>query len=287
MEQATVIYLTNIVIICILASMISQYWLRQGRSTAMFFWMISAWILALADVFFATRPILPNWAGRLVPTLLVTIGHAGLLLGARKTAGLQTRWWTLATAILLHGVGLTYFLFNSGHSQWRMVFNGIVWASFSIASCVSLRQGPKVFCASLFSPCRAFFLHGLFHCFRLIFATLCAMKGWTEAAAWLQVVSDFEVSFFMVALFVGLLMANLQMRNQELSNALAEVQTLNGLLPICAWCKKVRDDDGYWQRVEDYLTSRSQLKFTHGICTDCYNEQRPKKKQCTSVTPSE
>jgi len=283
MQQATVIYLTNIVIICILASMISHYWLRQGRSAAMFFWMVSAWILALADVFFATRPLLPHWAARLVPTMLVTIGHAGLLMGARKTAGLETRWWTLTTGILLHGAGLVYFLFNSGYSEWRMVFNGLVWAGFSISSCVSLRQGSSMFYRSLFSPARAFLWHGIFHCFRVVFASLCAMQNWDQAAEWLQVVSDYEVSFFMVALFVSLLTANLQMRNQELSNALAEVQTLTGLLPICAWCKKVRNDDGYWQRVEDYLASRSQLKFTHGICTDCYNEQRPKTKTCTSV----
>lgn len=283
MEQATVIYLTNIVIICILASMISHYWLRQGRSEAMFFWMASAWVLALADVFFAARPLLIHWVGRLVPTLLVTIGHAGLLMGARKTAGLKTRWWTLTVGVVLHGAGLVYFLLNSEHTEWRMVFNGIVWGAFSIASCVSLQKGPRMFCASLFSPCRAFFLHGAFHFFRLVFASLCVVQGWEQANVWLQVVSDFEVSFFMVALFVGLLVSNLQMRNEELSNALAEVQTLTGLLPICAWCKKVRDDDGYWQRVEDYLTSRSQLKFTHGICTDCFNEQRPKTKKCTSV----
>jgi len=58
---------------------------------------------------------------------------------------------------------------------------------------------------------------------------------------------------------------------------------LTGLLPICAWCKKVRNDEGYWQKVEDYLASRSGLKFTHGICSDCYKEQSPKSMKCTSV----
>ncbi|MFT3868575.1 MAG: hypothetical protein QM715_08755 [Nibricoccus sp.] len=280
MEQATVIYLTNIVIVCILASMITHYWVRQGRGTAMFYWMVSAWVLAVADVFFAVRPELPYWAGRIVPTLLVTIGHAGLLLGARQTAGLTTRWWTVTASIAVHAGGLVYFLNNDGHSQWRMVFNGIVWAAFSLASGYSLRQGSKVFYSSMFSPCRAFLCHGLFHCFRVVFASVCAVQGWDQAAEWLQVVSDYEVSFFMVALFVSLLTANLELRNLELSNALAEVHTLTGLLPICAWCKKVRDDDGYWQKVEDYLSVHSRIKFTHGICSDCFNEQRPKKHEC-------
>jgi len=247
----------------------------------MLFWMLAAWTLVVADVFFAVRPQLPNWAARIIPTLLVSLGHAGLLLGARKTAALETKWWAVVAPIALHAAGLFYFLRNDEHSEWRMVFNGIVWASFSFVSSWSLKKAPRAFWLSLFSPRTAFLWHGIFHCFRVVFASLCAVQGWDEIASWLQVVSDFEVSFFMVALFVSLLMANLQLRNEELSNALAEVHMLTGLLPICAWCKKVRNDNGYWQKVEDYLASHSRIKFTHGICADCFNEQRPSKLECT------
>jgi hypothetical protein len=281
MQQASAIYLTNIVIISILASMISHYWLRQGRAPAMFFWMAAAWVLVVADVFFALRPVLPRWASQIVPTMLVTIGHAGLLFGARKTALLTTKAFAVVSVVALHGAGLAYFLINENHSGWRMVFNGLVWAGFSFVSCWSLRQGPKPFCVSLFSPCKAFFWHGVFHCFRLAFASLCTVQDWPEAKMWLQLVSDFEVSFFMVALFVSLLTANLKLRNEELSKAMAEVRMLTGLLPICAWCKKVRNDDGYWQRVEDYLSANSRIKFTHGICSDCYEKERPRARECT------
>jgi AmiR/NasT family two-component response regulator len=57
--------------------------------------------------------------------------------------------------------------------------------------------------------------------------------------------------------------------NQELQAALDQVKTLNGLLPICASCKKIRDDSGYWQQVEVYLQQHSQAEFTHGLCPDC------------------
>ena len=98
---------------------------------------------------------------------------------------------------------------------------------------------------------------------------------WTEAAAALQTVGDLEASFFMVALFVSLLIAHIQSRNEELSRLLVEVQTLSGLLPICAWCRKVRTDDRYWQKMEEYFVSRSRVKFTHGVCVDCMKEQFP------------
>jgi PAS domain S-box-containing protein len=56
---------------------------------------------------------------------------------------------------------------------------------------------------------------------------------------------------------------------EELKDALKRVKTLNGLLPICASCKKIRNDGGYWEQVESYIRSRSNAEFTHGICPDC------------------
>lgn len=55
----------------------------------------------------------------------------------------------------------------------------------------------------------------------------------------------------------------------ELQAALSEVKTLSGILPICAWCKKVRDDEGYWHQVEAYVRDRSTAQFSHGICPAC------------------
>ena len=55
----------------------------------------------------------------------------------------------------------------------------------------------------------------------------------------------------------------------ELQEALAKVKTLSGLVPICAWCKKIRDDRGFWNEVEVYVQSRSDATFSHGICPDC------------------
>jgi DNA-binding response OmpR family regulator len=55
----------------------------------------------------------------------------------------------------------------------------------------------------------------------------------------------------------------------ELQEALAKVKLLSGMLPICAWCKKVRDDQNYWQEVECYVASHCEARFTHGICPAC------------------
>lgn len=69
--------------------------------------------------------------------------------------------------------------------------------------------------------------------------------------------------------------AQLRSRNTELQQALAQIKTLSGLLPICTHCKKVRDDRGYWQQVEVYIRDHSTLEFSHGLCPDCILELYP------------
>lgn len=60
-----------------------------------------------------------------------------------------------------------------------------------------------------------------------------------------------------------------QERAERLEHALREIRTLRGIVPICMQCKKIRDDDGYWQRVETYLRARTDVEFSHGLCPDC------------------
>ena len=61
----------------------------------------------------------------------------------------------------------------------------------------------------------------------------------------------------------------------DLQKALAEVKTLSGLLPICSHCKNVRDDKGYWNKIETYIHKRSGAEFSHGICPECAKKYYP------------
>jgi CheY-like chemotaxis protein len=67
------------------------------------------------------------------------------------------------------------------------------------------------------------------------------------------------------------LQQSLTQRVAELGEALANVKQLSGLLPICSYCKKIRDDRNYWQQVDDYVSSHSQATFSHSICPGCYD----------------
>jgi PAS domain S-box-containing protein len=71
----------------------------------------------------------------------------------------------------------------------------------------------------------------------------------------------------------------------ELRQALANVKSLSGLLPICAGCKKIRDDSGYWSQVECYVQEHSEATFTHGMCPDCIKKYYPELEEPDSLAP--
>ena len=74
------------------------------------------------------------------------------------------------------------------------------------------------------------------------------------------------------------LQVSLAERVAELEASAARMKELGGMLPICAWCKKVRDDQNYWQAVETYVASHSEVRFTHGICPACLEKEKAKSR---------
>lgn len=72
------------------------------------------------------------------------------------------------------------------------------------------------------------------------------------------------------------LVEELEKQRNELQKALEENKALRGIIPICSYCKKMRDDDGYWQQVEAYLSNLSDVSFTHGMCPECFEAVKKK-----------
>jgi ABC-type multidrug transport system fused ATPase/permease subunit len=93
-----------------------------------------------------------------------------------------------------------------------------------------------------------------------------------------------RLGFYVLIVFLFVRLKNELERRKELIAQLQEanrnIRTLRGLLPICAWCKKIRDDQGYWKQLEHYMEEQSEATFTHGICPECY-------KQITEGEPEE
>lgn len=81
------------------------------------------------------------------------------------------------------------------------------------------------------------------------------------------------------------LQQTLARRVAELQQALDEVKTLEGIIPICMYCKRIRDDQDFWGRVEAYISERSNAQFSHGVCPDCWTKEVAPELQRLKVTP--
>jgi DNA-binding response OmpR family regulator len=95
-----------------------------------------------------------------------------------------------------------------------------------------------------------------------------------EAGADDYVTKPFDPAELLARVQVGVRVVSLRealaSRVRELEQALSRVRRLHGLLPICSYCKKIRDDRNYWRQVESYISEHSDAAFSHGICPDCY-----------------
>ena len=100
----------------------------------------------------------------------------------------------------------------------------------------------------------------------LALGTLCAVDRKSH-----QLSAEQEEAMLVLARQVMALM-EFRRVSKHLAEALEHVKRLQGLLPICAWCKRIRDDEGYWARVEGYFHERAGVDFTHSICPDCWEK---------------
>lgn len=71
------------------------------------------------------------------------------------------------------------------------------------------------------------------------------------------------------------LQQQLEKKNAELQKALDEIKVLRGFIPICASCKRIRNDKGYWEQIESYISNHSEAKFSHGYCQECVDKLYP------------
>lgn len=90
------------------------------------------------------------------------------------------------------------------------------------------------------------------------------------------------LAFMILSALLGLFWGKIRYTGKQKSEAIArlnkaleEVKTLSGFLPICASCKKIRDDRGYWNQIETYISDHSEAEFSHGICPECCKKLYP------------
>ena len=268
MNDPKIVYLLNLIIGAILAGVMSRQWRLAAKGGALRYWIVAAWTLTLADLLFVLRAAFPHETTRMVPTLMVTVGQLVLIFAAQRTTEKPISIRVAIVIFALHLLLQLGFVAMPELVAWRSVGNALVWSglAFSAAWLLSREVGSQRSVMQL--PALVLTAHGFFLLVRLLLATRSAAQSSANSSPILQLVGDLEVSLFMVALFVSVLVAFLEQRNRELRDALENVRQLSSMLPLCAWCRKVRDDNGYWTQIEAYLANH-HVNVTHSICEHC------------------
>lgn len=103
----------------------------------------------------------------------------------------------------------------------------------------------------------------------------------SHLTSWIASLATYSIVIGLVIFLVGNIgqllsvkLSELEKTNDELQLALKEINTLQGILPICSYCKKIRDDKGYWNQLEIYIHDHSDAKFSHSICPECMKKMR-------------
>jgi hypothetical protein len=211
--------------------------------------------------------------------------HATHIWGSLLVFALFLGRKRLSYSWLLFGIiGILTLLSISAFIQYGVVSAGFYFAGASIfITAVSLGLWSGMICAGFYAVLAGIIAY-LWMSGQLVFPSdvreyILLPSVWaTLAISFLITTAIFYVSA--AGLFQGMrrLVDKVDKQNRELEAALKEIKTLHGLLPICASCKKIRDDKGYWQQLEEYLGDHTQAEFTHGLCPDCMKELYPELK---------
>lgn len=272
MIASHIVYALNLAIGAILAGVMSQYWRLDVRGGAVRWWIVAAWVLTAADAVFVVRAFVPTAMTRAVPTVLVTAGQLLIVLAAQRTMGRAPAVRAAALLCIAHALFLVLLAVTPALAASRSVGNAVVWMTLAFIGASILLRGDPGRLAITRPIALVLAAHGVFHVVRLASASWASAQDNRPRATMIQLAGDLEVSLFMVALFVSVLVAFLQLQSFDIRTAAAEARELSSMLPLCASCGNVRNDSGYWTRIETFLGAR-QVSVTHGICEGCAEER--------------
>lgn len=268
-EAEFTFFLAAAFITTMLALQLTEYWWRHRRNQAIGYWVLAIWIFVTADFAFMMSTGLSSMGIRFVSRVCVTAAYGALLLGAQRTAGVKPQARMVGGALIVYAASLALFSNSIETTFVRHLYGRAVWGAICVAGYFLLRRASRHFWGGLNTPATILLIQGIYNAARASSYGVLYVMDATAFDASLKYLDYVDVVLFDIALFVALMVALLNEGHEQVATSRTEIETLTGLLPTCAWCRKVRDDDGYWHEMADYFTKKNRVTLTHGICTSC------------------
>lgn len=282
--------LCDIAIIIFMSFVLLFYWMKQKTYPGFGFWVAGFFILASVYIVgVLLRTSLPEYisivltnVGSILTAIVMLDGFFRFMRGQKLakiyygtpllTIPFFSYFYFIDNNFVLRNLFLAIFVFITVYFTVFCLLRYsppgnktpyIAYAVFSMA--FSLNQLIRAF-VWLFSPPQNMFDPDIFN-FTSFLIMILAAVGW--GLSYLMMNSQRLEQELRVS------EKNLQTTVNDLQNAFSEIKTLSGFLPICASCKKIRDDKGYWQQIESYITQHTGALFSHGICPECIEKLYP------------
>jgi hypothetical protein len=240
-------------------------------------WTVANILLGIGFIFIGLRGLIPDLISIIAANAIFVLYCQLVVLGLARFFTLRiVHWWDyISGAIFL--VSFSYYTYVAPDIYARTIFISFI-LTFYLARLAWLTH--------LGSKAAKFKISGL------LFWSFSLLAGWFGLRGILLMIGQMSISItpltgfyenvtftFGLCAFIlvtaGLIQINSSRVENELLEAQQEIKTLSGILPICSHCKNIRDDKGYWDQVENYISSRTAAKFTHGICPKCAEEFYP------------
>jgi len=241
-------------------------------------WVWASFLLFAGMLLLSMRKLLPEVvtviiANGLTACFFVMITH-GIHLFYQKAIKSRHYFWP----VFLMVMGFLYFTYISPDLAARIVLLSLLACVFLMISAYSVYKFPKAvsYGANTLVVITLLF-QALFLGFRILY-TVIVEKGIQDFITYASIVQGLAFVVLIggnIILFFGLIIMNSQRVEHELLDAHKEIKQLRGILPICAHCKKIRDDNGYWNQVESYIQRHSEAEFSHSICPECAKKYYP------------
>lgn len=240
-------------------------------------WTTASILYCFALAFMSFRNILPDFISIIAANTIIVAGNGCIAYGLELFSNSRKRRWlfvllTISVTILF--VNFTYF--SPDVSARIVVISTAVAILCGYSGYIVYKHIPRLINGQNRFLVIVFGIQTLWLILRVVQTIFMEspIVDFIHAPAFhgITVIVFFSGNIFLV---IGLIVLNFQRVEFDLSAAMAEIKTLRGIVPICSYCKNIRDDKGFWNKVDAYVMKHTEAEFSHGICPQCIAKHYP------------
>ncbi|MBF0467711.1 MAG: hypothetical protein HQK61_02305 [Desulfamplus sp.] len=240
-------------------------------------WTIASILNCFGLVLLSLRNILPDFITLVIANTLIVAANGFIAYGIEAFSGSTRRMWLFILFAVSLFVSFSYFTYYSRNlNACIVIISAILAILYAYCGYIIHIYTPRLLNVQNMFLTVVFTIQAIWFALRIIPTVFIEgiivdfMKA--SAVHGITIMVFFGGNIFVT---IGLIALNFQRVEIELLTSMDEIKTLRGIIPICASCKKIRDDKGIWEQIETYIRAHSDAEFSHGICPECIKSLYP------------